>query len=205
MSVRKGTAVREKGQERVEVILGTALALLVEDGYAGLSLRKISTSAGLHLGHVQYYFPTKQDLLRAMLERWLAMFRATVSRKLDQHTAALDRLLDLVDLSLRDMRTPMGSIMIWEIWALAPRDPFVAELMDKLYVDLRREYRNLLMEHDPTLSARRSQLVAGALSALVEGASLYVGHGKRRHRSLAGLHEEIIRSARLIVEGSAGD
>lgn len=205
MGIRAGTAVRGKGQERVEVILDTALTLLIEQGYADLSLRKISARAGLHLGHVQYYFPTKQDLLRAMLERWLEQFRAVVSRRTSTDAPALERLLAVVDLSLRDMRTPMGSIMIWEIWALAPRDPFVDDLMDNLYVDLRRHYRTLLMEHEPTLTARRAEVVAGALSALIEGASLYVGYGKRRHRSLAGLQREIIRSARLLIENCAGD
>ncbi len=204
MGLKAGTAVREKGQDRVETILAAALAILVEEGYAGLSLRKISASAGIRLGHVQYYFPTKQDLLRAMLEKWLAEFRTSVSQLLEQtrDEGGLDRLLKVVEISLRDMRTPTGSIMIWEMWALAPRDPFVDQMMNDLYKELRGEYRSLIQEHNPGLSTQRAHLVAGSLSALIEGASLYVGYGKRRERNLANLNKEIVRAARAIVEAS---
>ena len=206
MSVKAGTAVREKGQERVETILDAAMALLIEEGYSGLSLRKISASAGIQLGHVQYYFPIKQDLLRAMLDRWITNFRTTVGEQVkqlkDQGVPALDRMLAIIDLSLQDMRTPMGSIMIWEIWALAPREPFVEQLMNDLYKDLRADYRKLLQEHNPSLSNQRAHLVTTALSSLVEGSSLYLGYGKRRERNLAKLDKEILRSARVIIESN---
>lgn len=205
MGVKAGTAVREKGQERVNRILEAAIAILVEEGYAGLSLRKISGSAGIHLGHVQYYFPTKQNLLRAMLERWLEQFRATIDTHRDESKPPLEQLLDIIELSLRDMRTPLGSIMIWEIWALAPRDPFVDEMMTQLYKDLRKEYRRLLRANNPGLSSHRANLVAAALSSLVEGSSLYVGYGKRRERALASLDKEILRTARMMIEASDGD
>jgi AcrR family transcriptional regulator len=206
MGVKVGTAVREKGQERVETILEAALSLLIEQGYSGLSLRKISASAGIQLGHVQYYFPIKQDLLRTMLDRWLTGFQTTVNEHVSQAESegapALDRLLKVIDLSLRDMRTPMGSIMIWEVWALAPRDPFVEQFMERLYKDLRTVYRKLIQEHNPTLTTQRAHLIAGSLSSLVEGASLYLGYGKRRERNLTNLDKEILRSARAIVESN---
>ena len=53
---RAGTAVLAKGRERAEAILDAATAILIDDGYAKLSMRKIATHAGVHIGHLQYYY-----------------------------------------------------------------------------------------------------------------------------------------------------
>ena len=141
-----------------------------------------------------------------MLDRWLTNFRTTISAQVNQTNdsgvPALDRLLNVVELSLKDMRTPMGSIMIWEIWALAPRDPFIEQLMDNLYKDLRADYRKLLQEHNKNLTTKRAHLITAALSSLIEGSSLYIGYGKKRERNLANLDKEILRSARAIIEAN---
>ena len=55
---RAGTAVRPKGQARSAAILDAATAILVEEGYAHLSTRKIAARAGMHPGNLQYYYRT---------------------------------------------------------------------------------------------------------------------------------------------------
>src|SRR5215467_13278285 len=65
---RAGTAVQAKGQHRVAEILGAARAVMVEDGYAALTTRKVAERVGVRQSNVQYYFPAKVDLVRALFE-----------------------------------------------------------------------------------------------------------------------------------------
>lgn len=69
---RAGTAVIEKGRQSVDEILDAATALLAEEGYAELSTRKVAARAGMRPGNLQYYFPAKRDMVRALLDRYLA-------------------------------------------------------------------------------------------------------------------------------------
>lgn len=66
-STRKG-AVSQRGQMAREAILQAAERIFAEEGiYA--SLRKVMAEAGVNVGAINYHFGTREDLLRAMLER----------------------------------------------------------------------------------------------------------------------------------------
>jgi AcrR family transcriptional regulator len=45
-----------------------ARAVLMRDGVGGTTMRAVATEAGIPLGTPQYVFPTKQGLLRAVIE-----------------------------------------------------------------------------------------------------------------------------------------
>ena len=60
-------------------ILEAAKDVLVEEGFAALSLREVAKRADMTVGNVGYYFPSKDSLLAALAEhifdRWDARFR----------------------------------------------------------------------------------------------------------------------------------
>jgi AcrR family transcriptional regulator len=58
-----------KGRIRREDILTAAVGVYGEAGYHGSSLREIAKRAGLTHAGLLYYFPTKEALLAAVLER----------------------------------------------------------------------------------------------------------------------------------------
>jgi AcrR family transcriptional regulator len=58
-----------KGRIRREDILAAAVAVYGEAGYHGSSLRAIAKRAGITHAGLLYYFPTKEALLAAVLER----------------------------------------------------------------------------------------------------------------------------------------
>jgi AcrR family transcriptional regulator len=58
-----------KGRIRREDILTAAIAVYAEAGYHGSSLREIAKRAGITHAGLLYYFPTKEALLAAVLER----------------------------------------------------------------------------------------------------------------------------------------
>jgi AcrR family transcriptional regulator len=60
---------RPKGSAKRTLLLDTAEKLIVEEGYAAVSTRRVAIEAGLKPPLVHYYFPTTEDLLLAVYER----------------------------------------------------------------------------------------------------------------------------------------
>jgi AcrR family transcriptional regulator len=56
--------------EATEALLSAAESLLVEVGYAGITVRRVAERAGVNHGLVHYYFGSMQDLLLRVLERF---------------------------------------------------------------------------------------------------------------------------------------
>ncbi|MGW6917741.1 TetR/AcrR family transcriptional regulator [Kitasatospora sp. NPDC054939] len=67
----RGTGSGSKGEQRRAALLDTAEALLIDAGSAELSMRAVASAAGVRLGHLQYYFPARADLVAALLDRIL--------------------------------------------------------------------------------------------------------------------------------------
>ena len=65
---RSGTATQEKGISRLISILNAAREVFIEAGYAALTMRKVAARAGISIGNLNYYYRTKEDLLRDLLE-----------------------------------------------------------------------------------------------------------------------------------------
>ena len=49
-------------------ILDAALTLVSELGAAGTSMRRLASACGLNVATIYHYFPSKADLLRALVE-----------------------------------------------------------------------------------------------------------------------------------------
>ncbi|MCP3165129.1 TetR/AcrR family transcriptional regulator [Myxococcus qinghaiensis] len=189
---RAGTAVHAKGHERVERILDAAMDVLVEDGYAGLSLRGVAQRAGLSLGNLQYYFPTKQDVVRALLARYLETAIRRVRERMDgggQEPAK--RLRHALDALLEDQESPRHFQLFAELWALAARDAMVAEALGVFYAGYREGVVELLRELSPDLTPARRERRAALLVAFFEGLSLFRGGGSLRASSVPGLEQEL--------------
>jgi AcrR family transcriptional regulator len=56
--------------EATEALLAAAEALLVEVGYANITVRRLAERAGVNHGLVHYYFGSMQDLLLRVVERF---------------------------------------------------------------------------------------------------------------------------------------
>lgn len=61
---------RTRGEERRAQLMDVALTLFAEHGYEGTSTRLIAASAGVTEGLIFRYFPTKRDLLRAVIQQY---------------------------------------------------------------------------------------------------------------------------------------
>ncbi|NOK62694.1 MAG: hypothetical protein GFH27_549293n60 [Chloroflexi bacterium AL-W] len=66
-----------------ERILMTSMSLFAEQGFAEISLRTITTAAGVNLAAVNYHFGSKTDLIRTIIRRVLDPINAQQLQLLD--------------------------------------------------------------------------------------------------------------------------
>ena len=71
VDVKRGTAIFAKGQTKVRAVLDAAFMVLIESGTKQFSMNQVAARSSLRLSHVQYYFPSRLDLLKALLQRQL--------------------------------------------------------------------------------------------------------------------------------------
>lgn len=74
-----GGGARGRSRQRMEArILAAAERVFAADGHAGATTAEIARQAGLPKANVHYYFPTKEAIYRALIDRilrlWLAAF-----------------------------------------------------------------------------------------------------------------------------------
>jgi AcrR family transcriptional regulator len=75
----RASAIRRRDPEASrEAILDAAEALFAERGYEGTSLQEVGARAGVSRGTPSYFFRSKADLHRAVLERCFAQVRDAV-------------------------------------------------------------------------------------------------------------------------------
>ncbi|MEM6992127.1 MAG: TetR/AcrR family transcriptional regulator [Myxococcota bacterium] len=104
---------QERSQRRVEQILDATRGLVGRRGNDAVSMREIAAEAGVSVSSVYQYFPDKNALLRAIIERYLDEIRGEIMgvlatvRTFDDLIAAVAQLID-------------------RLWAMFQREPELA-------------------------------------------------------------------------------
>lgn len=126
-----------------ERIVRAAAESLLENGYSGTSVRTIAAHAGVAIGNLQYYFPTKTELL---VEAW----RHLTERSVEELRTALNRLTDPLEVleigvaaiwnSLRNL----GDIQLaaYDLMLQAPRRERLRAYLPELF----SLYRDVIQE-----------------------------------------------------------
>ncbi len=124
---RSGVATRAK-------IIEAAIAVLVDNGFAGFTLQAVADRAGVLFGSVTHHYGTRDRLIEAMLAAILARYRARfdeliVAVRMDE----VGPVRALVGWLLDDAVDPETSGIFLELWAMASHLPVVAEGVNGLY------------------------------------------------------------------------
>ena len=180
-----------RGQEGLEQILYAALNILVEQGSKALTLRRIASECGMKAGNLAYYFPSKEELLRELLNAIISSYEDAFDVIVhDPAEPPEKRLEKLVVLSLDDITTKKTTRVFPELWALSNHDPFVQERVTELYQRARVAILELVEEMNPALPASEREIAALFISASMEGMTMFAGYEKpwRRQMPAALLH-----------------
>ncbi|MEM9386610.1 MAG: TetR/AcrR family transcriptional regulator [Pseudomonadota bacterium] len=119
-------------------ILACAMSILRERGDHGLTMRKVAEAAGISLGHLQHYFPTKNDVLTALVGLHFAQCTAALRDRIEggQADSCEERVARLIALGFEYAQDEQTCCVFREFWALSSRNAQVHALLDVYY----REY-----------------------------------------------------------------
>lgn len=115
---------RGRGDERRRALVAAAYQAIAQKGFEGLRVRDVAAAVGVNNATLHYYFPTKEDLIRAVLafvidELLTSRTMHVGSRKED----ALQRLRQYFKAVAKEARsTPEPMIVLNELTARAARD-----------------------------------------------------------------------------------
>lgn len=190
MSLQLGTAVARgpaesepagtyaKGRTRASDIIDAAIKVLIEQGYHHLSMRKAADAAGVRLGNLQHYYPTKEALVRAMLDRvidgYLGRFER-IRRRGDDPREEFRAIVESVFLDLGRRRT---TVFFPELWSLSNHEPYITPLMDQMYGRYREVLGEAIARLNPALTPLQIRRLALFVSASIEGHTVFVGYRK---------------------------
>ncbi|MDE2404281.1 MAG: TetR/AcrR family transcriptional regulator [Sphingomonadales bacterium] len=96
--------VRRDPQTTRALILDTTERLMVEEGYAAVSTRRIAQELGLNAATIHYYYPATDDVFVALHQRMTDRQQADLAAAL----AAPDPLAAFWDLQVAPARTALG-------------------------------------------------------------------------------------------------
>src|SRR6202521_2071781 len=113
------TAATESPREQ---IIHAAADSLLENGYSGTSVRAIASRAGVAIGNLHYWFPTKSELLVEAGRHLTGRTVGELRRALNQVTDALE-VLELGVESVWDSLPRLGDIQLaaFDLLVQAPR------------------------------------------------------------------------------------
>ncbi|WP_245654019.1 TetR/AcrR family transcriptional regulator [Novosphingobium rosa] len=168
-----------KGHETREMILRAALGLLIEEGYQAMSMRRVAAACGLKMGNLTYHFTTKEDLVRDLLDGVIRAYEIEFDKITHRRgTPPAERLAEVCQMVLEDIRTKKTTRLFPELWALSNHDSFVLERVQELYARARAPLNDIIEEMRPDLSPEQRSTIALFISASMEGMTVFAGHEK---------------------------
>ncbi len=190
---------RVKGRAREAEIIAAARDLLAGNGYEQFTLRNVAERVGIRMSHLQYYFATKGDLVRALLESVAADYSAQTAQVLAQvPDTPTARFMAWIDFLLQDCWDPRTRHFFIQLWGLVEsEDAYTGELLQQFYATDISEILRLLQDLSPHLDAGLLDQRAAIIAGVIEGMMLMVGSADADARKalLAETRKQIFRIA----------
>jgi AcrR family transcriptional regulator len=155
--------MREASAQR---ILKAALRLFAAHGYAGTSIRMIASAAGISVGLLYNYFPTKADLLGALFERSMrdveASFASAEAAPPEERIERLVRSAFEILAANRDF---------WRLSYGVRMQPAVLAGLGKQLQAWTKAIQSTLVRYVASAGSTRPEVDAALLFALIDGVS----------------------------------
>ena len=201
-----GTApegLRAQGLRTRNAIVRVARKLLLETGPMDFSLRAVALRAGISISNLQYYFPTRPAVLRAVMEPdikvYLDELRLVVDKKVTPH-----EVFELIlQQTLKDLKDAKYVALWRHFLSFASTDPECAHLFDEWYETLTVELARVIRGMNQKYDVASSMQVAALVISMGDGLALQLGTGRTGRTELNGLEERYRTMAYSMVEFGA--
>jgi AcrR family transcriptional regulator len=128
-------------ERRRQELVRATFDLIARNGFEGLRTRDVADMVGVNIATLHYYFPTKESLIRAVLDQAMVRFRSTLTPhgspadQLRNHLRAVRKLL---------IEEPELKAVMAELALRSARDRSIAAIMAQMYDSWHRAMRGLL-------------------------------------------------------------
>lgn len=172
--------VRAQGVRTRDAIIDVARIVLLEGGALEFSLREVAARVGISVSNLQYYFPTRIAVLRAVVGPVIDTCLGEIHDAVRSDLPPVELIAALARQSLRDIRNAEASALWWHFVSFALIDPECSRLLDDWYETLTREVAQLIRSAYPGYSPASCVHRATLLIAMIEGFNYQLGPGRRK-------------------------
>ncbi|AXK89089.1 TetR/AcrR family transcriptional regulator [Nocardia farcinica] len=179
-------ARQARGERARAAIIDAAIAILTDAGYSALTTRAVQAACGLSRGSLLFQFPTREDLLAAVIDELVGRRATRAQRIIDEFAARppADRLVAAIA-AVRELFSGPDFLAEMELWSAARTNPALhtslVPLVEKIGARLREQLTELFgpeiaaHPHYPQVAMLTVELARG----LAFSAPIRRGHGDR--------------------------
>jgi len=110
-----------------------AYRLISEGGFERLRTREVASRAGVNTATLHYYFATKEDLIRGVVERLFQELAMVDESPRDESSTPLEELREeFEDSRYRFQETPETYIILYELSLRSLRDETIRDMLQEL-------------------------------------------------------------------------
>ena len=181
-------------------ILAAARGLFTGEGWAAFTTRRVAREAGVSLGSLQHFFPSKEQLLAGMLEEVIGEYdRQYAEVEAALPASAEDRLLAAVDFLVDDIWRAESRKFFMNLFALSCHNAFASRLLNEVYAHHRRRIAGYIGAARPKLSERDCLDLGLQIAALIDGLMIYTAPDAKSVSPRSQLAEMIKRTVLRLI------
>jgi len=207
VKTKRAATSRRAGNDTAARIVLAARELLMTQGYAQFSMRNVAARAGLHLANVQYYYKTREALVKALLDDTGERYRSSYEElRAKGPTDREARFRAVVEFNLEDIATSETRRYFIQLWALLTEiDGRAGHLMNDLYAIDIQQLSDCIADLVPDTDAAEVRRRASILAAMIEGMVVVRGAHSRNPAELKKLMARAQGMAMQIALGLVPD
>ena len=181
-----------------------AYQLIAEKGFEGFRWREVAALAGINNATLHYYFATKEDLVRGVVEYLVQEFSNNRAKSEAKGGGAAEELrCEFEDVGIRMLEAPEQFIVMTELSVRALRDPAIAQIIRYMQDGWRGHVIGML-ERGVREGVFRPDLdlilTANGIMALLKG---LVSQSRLERKEVEDLVAQMARLAHQWVTGTA--
>lgn len=186
-------------------ILDAAREVFTNEGYANLSMRKVAKHAGISIGNLNYYYRTKEDLLRDLADYFVTPYIEEFERVRQEAGDSPEKQLEAVlNFWVADLSTPETTTFFPELWALSNHNDYIAGLLDEVYITARESLNELVPQINKSLTKKEAEQVCLCMCAAMEGLTIFVGHDKAWYSQRDDIRRITVESLMNMAKNTKG-
>ena len=178
-SITRTSSQSAKGANTRARILTETRRVLIDEGYDAVVMRSVAETVGIQLGNLQYYFPTRDDLLLGVMTAEAASDIDDIRAVAVSGAPPLEVLTELVSHLVTKWRSDSGTVSA-TLGFLRMHKPDFDAAYRAVYVAFYREIEDAIERVQPGLRRAVYRRRARLLTALVDGAAMQIDVGPRR-------------------------